>query len=116
MISRTSYQYRFDPNISLHDVEDSLLLAVLAVESLEGRSRLKLAAKVSVNRLARSAEVSADTDVGESIARIFTGFLSKQFGDKAFRVERAVSSIEAESSDGERQTSSVDSSLQVEAL
>ena len=102
-MSRTSYQYRFDPGISLHDVEDSLLLAVLAVESLEGRSRLKLAAKISVDRRARSAEVGADTDVGESIARIFTGFLAKQFGEKAFKVERRDASIEAESTANERE-------------
>ena len=32
--------------------------------------------------------VDAATDVGRSIARIFTGFLSREFGEETFKVER----------------------------
>jgi hypothetical protein len=32
--------------------------------------------------------VDAATDVGRAIARIFTGFLSREFGEEAFKVER----------------------------
>ena len=32
--------------------------------------------------------VDAATDVGRAIARIFTGFLTREFGEKAFKVER----------------------------
>jgi len=70
------------------DVETSLALAALAVESLEGRARFKLEAKYGFSAGERSAEVGADTDLGESIARIFTGYLTLLVGERGFRVER----------------------------
>jgi len=35
--------------------------------------------------------VDAATDVGRAIARIFTGFLTREFGEEAFKVERVES-------------------------
>ena len=36
----------------------------------------------------RSCVVDAATEVGGAIARIFTGFLTREFGEEAFKVER----------------------------
>ena len=36
----------------------------------------------------RSCVVDAATDVGRAIARIFTGFLTREFGEEAFQVQR----------------------------
>ncbi len=82
------YRYRFKEDVSLGEVEESLMLAVLATESVFGRSRVHLDASFCLNKEKRACEVDASTEVGRNIARIFTGFLSREFGEEAFRVER----------------------------
>jgi len=108
-MSRTIYHYRFDTDLPMDAIKGSLLLAVIAVEGLKGRARVQLEARFKLNKNKRSCEIEANTDVGESIARIFTVFLVKEFGEQAFKVERVFSSIEAEASNGDRETSPADS-------
>ena len=88
-MTRDTYRYRFNESIPLREAEESLLLAVLAVESLYGRSPVRLDAAFYLDREKRSCVVDAGSDVGRAIARIFTGFLTRQFGEESFRVERA---------------------------
>jgi len=88
-VTRDIYRYRFNESIPLREAEESLLLAVLAVESLYGRSPVRLDAAFYLDREKRSCVVDAGSDVGRAIARIFTGFLTRQFGEESFRVERA---------------------------
>jgi hypothetical protein len=87
-MSADSYHYRFAEGVSLRETEESLLLAVLAAESLYGRSPVRMDAAFRLDREERSCVVDAGSEVGRAIARIFTGFLSRQFGEEAFRVER----------------------------
>ena len=82
------YKYKFNSKIPFQDVEGSLLLAVLATESLHGRSLVRLDASFCLDAKKRSCVVDGATDVGCAIARIFTGFLSREFGEEAFKVER----------------------------
>lgn len=100
------YRYRFDPEVSMADVGGSLLLAVIAVGSLERDSGLIQDGKHHFKRVCRSVEVEADTTVGESIARIFTSFLSLEFGEQRFKVERTVSSVKEDSPDDDHEISS----------
>lgn len=90
---RDIYRYRFYESIPLREAEESLLLAVLAVESLYGRSPVRLDAAFLLDREKRSCVVDAGSEVGRAIARIFTGFLTRQFGEESFRVERAEPSV-----------------------
>ncbi len=87
-MKRELYRYNFDSKVPIQDVEESLLLAVLAAESLHGRSLMRLDASFCLDSKKRSCVVDAATDVGRAIARIFTGFLSREFGEEAFKVER----------------------------
>jgi len=87
-MNRELYRYNFDSKIPIQDVEESLLLAVLAAESLHGRALVRLDASFCLDSKKRSCVVDAATDVGRAIARIFTGFLSREFGEEAFKVER----------------------------
>jgi hypothetical protein len=87
-MSRTVYRYQFNKKVPLQEVEDSLMLAVLAAEGIHGRSRLQLDAKFLLNKGKRTCVVDAETEVGIHIACIFTEFLSRQFGEKVFRVKR----------------------------
>jgi len=87
-MNRELYRYNFDSKVPIQDVEESLLLAVLAAESLHGRALVRLDASFCLDSKKRSCVVDAATDVGRAIARIFTGFLSREFGEEAFKVER----------------------------
>ena len=87
-MNRELYRYNFAATVPLGDVEQSLLLAVLATECLHGRSLVRLDASFCLDNDKRSCVVDAATEVGRAIARIFTGFLTREFGERAFKVER----------------------------
>lgn len=87
-IKRDIYRYNFSDDVPFRDVEESLLLAVLATESLHGRSLVRLDASFCLDESRRACVVDAGTEVGRHIARIFTGFLTREFGEEAFKVER----------------------------
>ena len=87
-MNREIYRYDFDSEVPIRDVEESLLLAVLAAESLHGRALVRLDASFQLDPKKRSCVVDAATEVGRAIARIFTGFLTREFGEDAFKVAR----------------------------
>jgi hypothetical protein len=87
-MSQTLYRYQFNKKVPLQEVEDSLMLAVLAVEGIYGRSRLQLDANFLLNKGKRTCVVDTGTEVGIHIACIFTEFLSRQFGEQSFQVKR----------------------------
>jgi len=82
------YRYEFLPDVTLKDVEDSLMLSALAVECMHGRSMIRLDAKFRLDLKKRSCVIDAGTEVGRNIAKIFTGFITRQFGEGSFKVER----------------------------
>jgi hypothetical protein len=82
------YKYQFREGVSLRDIEETLLLAVLAAESLHGQSRVRLDAGYCLEESKRACVIDAATDVGRDINRLFTGFAIGEFGEDAFHVER----------------------------
>ncbi len=89
-MSREVYRYHFDEKVSLAEVRDSLFLAVFSTEGLHGRSQVRLDAAFCLDEKKRACVVDAATPVGQAIARIFTEFLTREFGEEAFTVERVV--------------------------
>ncbi len=87
-VSKEIYQYHFAYSASMRDVEETLLLSVIAAEALHGRSLVRLDASFCMDEKKRSCIVDAGTEVGRHIARIFTGFLAREFGEDAFKVKR----------------------------
>lgn len=85
---RSVYKYSFEKLIPMNDVEDSLMLAALAAESLHGRSAMKLDAAFCLNTKTRTCIIDAETQMGCDIARMFTGFITKGFGEQSFSVEQ----------------------------
>ena len=96
------YKYRFNRQVSLQEVEDSLMLAELAAECLHGRATMKLDAAFCIDRLNRACVVDGSCKIGQDIACIFTGFLAKEFGEEAFRVERVEGCIPPEANRWQR--------------
>jgi len=88
-------RYTFSQSVSMREAEETLLLAVLAVESLFGESTVRLDASFSIDSSRRACVIDASTDVGRAICRVFTGFVSREFGSDAFKIHR-VDSLPAE--------------------
>ena len=90
------YRYCFSSTAPMSHVDDSLMLAVLAAESLHGRSAVRLDARFCLDPNQRSCVVDADTDVGRDIARILSGLLEWELGVDSFRVETVEGAPELE--------------------
>lgn len=86
---KPQYVYRFTEDAPIEEVGDVLCLAALAAESLHGRSSLRLEGTFLLEKEKRQCVVNAATPVGRDLARIFTGYLAEQIGEKAFKVRLA---------------------------
>ena len=87
-MSIRSYSYRFSDDISIPAVEETLLLAVIAAEGLHGRAKINLDASFRLIEGDRTCVIDAGNEVGQDIARIFTGLLTSELGESAFTIER----------------------------
>lgn len=87
-MSHDIYRYEFSNDIPIQEVEQSLALSVLTTESLHGRSQVRMDASFFLDSEHRACIVDAGTEVGRNIARIFTGYLTREFGEGAFKVKR----------------------------
>ncbi len=87
-MDREIYRYHFGSVDSVSTIEELLLLAILAVECLHGASVVRLEAAYYLDEEKRSCVLEAGSDAGRDIARIFTGFLTRELGEDGFRVEK----------------------------
>lgn len=87
-MSADVYRYRFASSVSFEEVEASLVLALLATESLHGQSQVRLDAAHAVDADKRSCVIDASTAVGRDLNRLFAGFVTREFGADSFEVER----------------------------
>lgn len=87
-MTREIYRYSFDSSVDIAEVEASLLLALLAAESLHGESQVRLEASHAMDAEGRSCVINAGGNVGRDLNRLFVGFVRREFGEDAFRVRR----------------------------
>ena len=86
-MTKDIYRYTFQADAALEDVEASLLLAILATESLHGEAQVRLDAGHYFDPDRRACVIDAGTAVGKDVNRLFVGFLRREFGDDSFTVE-----------------------------
>ena len=87
-MTKEIYRYHFEPTVDVTDIEASLLLAVLATESLHGESQVRLEAAHALDAESCTCAIDAGTPVGRDLNRLFVGFLRREFGEDSFHVER----------------------------
>ena len=83
-----TYHFTFKDDVPIDDIEDTLMVAAMAVESLVGRSTLKLDASFRLDKKTRRCTVDASTLAGQHLARILAGLLTQEFSESAFTVKR----------------------------
>jgi hypothetical protein len=86
------YEYTFADSVRMQEVEETLLLAVIAIEGLHGRAKVNLDAKFEFSEADRTCRIDAGNRVGRDIARVLTGLLASDIGEENFRVRRAAAS------------------------
>lgn len=94
-MNKQVYRYEFRPEVPLGEIEEVLLLAVIAVEAVHGQAKVRLDGEFLLCEAHRAAVIDATTAVGQDLARVFTGFISEQFGESSFSVERIQGEPEA---------------------
>ena len=87
-MTKDLYRYAFTADVPIEEVEASLLLAVMATESLHGETQTRLDAAHYLDPIKRACVIDAGTPVGRDLNRLFLGFVSREFGEDAFQVER----------------------------
>jgi len=87
-MAREMVRYSFSQAVAPRDIEETLLLAVLAAECLHGVSRVRLDASYWLDGPSRRCVLDASRAVGRTLNRLFTGLAAKEFGEDAFTVER----------------------------
>lgn len=87
-MSAEIYRYSFVQEVQMEEIEASLVLAVLATESLHGEAKTRLDAAHHLDPTKRACVIDAGTQVGQDFNRLFTGFLGREFGADSFTVER----------------------------
>jgi hypothetical protein len=80
-------RFAFEPEVSLTEAEMSLHLAMFAVEGLVGRVRVRLDTKYHLDESNRTIVIDTRMPTGQMVARVFTGLLSREFGEDAFHAE-----------------------------
>jgi hypothetical protein len=83
------YRYVFGPDVPIAEVEHTLLICLLAVASLHGEADARLTVGHHLDRRRRTCVVDGRTAEGRDLAKLFTGFLSREFGEASFSVEPA---------------------------
>lgn len=91
-MQRGVYRFAFDKTVNIREAEETLMLAVMAVESLFGEPTVRLEASYSVDAAGHVCVVDVGNDVGRFICRVFTGYITREFGCDAFEVQRSASS------------------------
>ena len=95
-MSQHVYRYTFNDAVALSEVGDSLVLAAFSAEGIHGPAQVRLDATFYLDVGKRDCVVDGRNAVGETIARVFTGLLIREFGEEAFTVERLAEMPERE--------------------
>jgi hypothetical protein len=83
-----AYQYVFATSVPLEEIESTLQLAALAVQSIHGEVQTLLDLAHSFDQARRALLIDAGTASGRDLNRVFAGFLHREFGQQNFTIER----------------------------
>ena len=82
------FRYEFDETTDMAEVEATFVLAITAVEGLHGEATTRLMVGHALDAAKRACVIDCGTRVGWDLSKLFTQFLTRQFGPDSFRVER----------------------------
>ena len=81
-------RFRFSDEIEREAIETQLAQAVVGAECVFGQSRVRIGAAYVMADDGKQLAIDVSNEVGEHIAQLITGLITRQFGEDAFSVER----------------------------
>lgn len=85
---RDVYRYSINNSVPTTEAERLVHLAMVAVESTHGESRVRLDARYLIDEAKRVIVVDATTEAGQRLNEIFVGYLRREHGEDSFSVQR----------------------------
>lgn len=95
------YRYVFHASVPMGQVSNALFLAASAAEAIHGRAQVQLDGDFRTDPIRRGAVIDATSQVGQTIARVFTQLITQGLGQEAFQIER-VPGVGSTGAEGER--------------
>jgi len=86
MMARDFIKVQFLEDVPPDEIEAALILATFATESLYGAPRLRLDAGHNFDRERLLLTVDATAAVGQTLSRLFLGFISRELDDECYSV------------------------------
>jgi hypothetical protein len=81
------FKYRFADWVAFSDIQDTVFMTILAAEGIHGHAEVRLHPSHTLDEETRTCVVDGSTPVGQTIARVLTCLLTREFGEEAFTVE-----------------------------
>lgn len=81
-------RFTFTKRVPFTEVAGTLRLACLAAEALHGAERVRLEARYDLDAGARTVAIRVDSEVGKTLAVVFSGYARREFGEDAVRTDR----------------------------
>ena len=85
---REVYRFQFAADVTNSQVERRLLLAAANTQNVFGEAAMRLDASFRFDRRTRVCEIDRGTEIGRHIAKLFVAYVSREFGDDSYTVER----------------------------
>jgi len=87
-MTRTSYRFTFDRQVSLADVDATMKLSLIAAEGIHGEARLRVAIGYAIEPIHRALRLEGEAPAIDTVVQIFTAFATREFGSDAFSIVR----------------------------
>jgi len=81
-------KFKFPNELDRETIETQLALAIISAECAFGQPRVRISAGYLISKEKPEVAIDVSTDVGEHIAQVFTGLMTRQLGEDQFTVER----------------------------
>lgn len=81
-------RFQLSTDVPIDEVEDTLQLAMFAVEGLVGRVRVCAEVDHEMDDLSRVIVIDDGSVAGWLVSRVFAGLLSREFGERSFCLSR----------------------------
>ena len=88
MTTCSMYRFELAQRVDPEEAERTLQLAVLGAEGLFGPAWVRLDVGYRREPGGRALIIDGRTEVGAAVVRIFTSFMTREFGEESFSVRR----------------------------
>lgn len=84
----TVCRFKFPEALDRETIETQLALAIVTAECTFGQPKVRLGAAYCISKEKPHVVIDVSTKIGEHIAEVFTGLMTRQLGERSFTVDR----------------------------